>query len=446
MFDRRGLVTRERRYARMQCIASHPNDQSPLSSLHPLLNRIHPYRIVEMVPAQSPFTLPRTGLAPLLASLDIPGEIELPNGTIHSFGDGRPIYRVAFRSQEALRTPMTERSIAEAYVKGRIDIEGHIMSLFNAREHLRDKVPLRQKIQFVSDFLRTATSMNTKAIGEHYSYGNDLYLTFIDKSYRLYSHGIFQKSDSTIENASEHKLESMFQKLGLKKGMRLLDIGGGWGGVTQYCGARGIHVTTLTIAKDSHEFISRLIKERNLPGEVILEDFLDHEPTAPYDHAVMFGVIEHIPNYRRFAKRVWKILKPGGRIYLDGSAAIEKFDVSSFTRDYIWHGTHTYMTVQDVITEILYNGFELIEVSRETRDYGLTMLEWAKRLDANKGEIVAKWGEETYRIFRMFLWGGAHAFRVNSLQAYHLVAERTLSAGPRPSLVRRMKHFVGNLR
>lgn len=399
-----------------------------------------------MAPVHSPFTLPRTGLAPLLSSLDINGEIELPDGTIHLVGDGEPVYRVVFRSEEALRTPMTERSIAEAYVKGRIDLEGSIMSLFSAREHLKDKLSVRQRIQFVFDFFRTATSMNSKAIGEHYSYGDDLYLTFIDKSYRMYSHGLFQNSESTIEDASEHKLESMFQKLGLKKGMRLLDIGGGWGGVAQYCGARGIHVTTLTIAKDSYEFINRLMKERNLPGEVILEDFLNHKPPVSYDHAVMFGVIEHIPNYRRFAKRVWNVLKPGGRLYLDGSAAIEKFDVSSFTRDYIWRGTHTYMTVQDVIAEILHNGFELVEVSRETQDYGLTMLEWAKRLDANKEEIVAKWGEETYRIFRMFLWGGAHAFQVNSLQAYHLVAERTLSSGPRPSLVRRMKHFVGNLR
>lgn len=77
-----------------------------------------------MAPGYSRSMLPRTGLAPLLASLDLPGEIQLPDGTIHSIGSGRPTYRIVFRSKEALQTPMTELCIAEAFVKGDIDIEG----------------------------------------------------------------------------------------------------------------------------------------------------------------------------------------------------------------------------------------------------------------------------------------------------------------------------------
>jgi cyclopropane-fatty-acyl-phospholipid synthase len=390
--------------------------------------------------------LPRTGLAALLAGLDIPGEIQMPNGSIVAIGDGEPIYRVVFRSERALRTPMTELGVGRAFVAGDIEVEGDIGALFDARQRLREKVPLRQKIQFLYDFVRTATKMNAKAIGEHYNRGDDFYLTFIDKRFRFYSQGLFKTPDETIEEASEHKLESMFSALDLKPGMRLLDIGGGWGGVTQYCGARGVHVTTLTVAEDSARYIERLIKENDLPGEVFLQDFLNHRPKKPYDHAVIYGVIEHIPNYARFARTVWDVLKPGGRIYLDASAAVEKFDVSSFTRDYIWRGTHTFMTLQDVMAEFLNHGFEILDVSRETRDYELTMLEWAKRLDLAKDQIIAGWGEETYRVFRLFLWGGTHAFKTNALQAYHLVAERTSSPGPRPSTFRRIIQFLGNLR
>lgn len=397
-----------------------------------------------MAPSHS--MLPRTGFAPLLASLDLPGEIQLPDGAVHSSGSGRPIYRVVFRSKKALQTPMTELSISEAFVKGDIDIEGDIEALFDARARLQDKVPLRQKIQFLYDFARTAIKMNAKAVGEHYNYGDDLYLSYIDKRFRFYSHGLFQSADESIEDASERKLETMFRGLGLKKGMRLLDIGGGWGGVTQYCSARGVHVTTLTLTQGSKDFIDRLIEERDLSGEVYVEDFFTHKPVEPYDHAVMFGVIEHMPNYHRFASKAWDVLKPGGRLYLDGSAAVEKFAVSSFTRAYIWRGTHTYMTVQDVMAEMLYHGFEIVEVVCETRDYELTMLEWAKRLDAAKADIIAGWGEETYRIFRLFLWGGTHAFKTNSLQAYHMIAERTSRPGPRPSMSRRITQFIGNLR
>jgi cyclopropane-fatty-acyl-phospholipid synthase len=399
-----------------------------------------------MAPGYSRSMLPRTGLAPLLAGLDIPGEIQLPGGAIHSVGSGQPSYRIVFRTKKALRTPMTELSIAEAFVSGDIDIEGDIGVMFGVRERIKDKIPIRQKIQFLYDFARAATKMNAKAVDGHYSRGDDFYLTFLDKRFRLYTHGLFKVHDESIEEASEHKLETMFQELGLKDGMRLLDIGGGWGGVTQYCSPRGVHVTTLTIAKDSQKFISRLIEEQDLSGEIFLEDFFNHKPTEPYDHAVIYGVIEHMPNYRRFARSVWKVLKPGGRLYLDGSAAVEKFTISSFARKYIWHGAHTYMALQDVLAEMLYHGFEIIKVTRETRDYELTMLEWAKRLDAAKEDIIAGWGEETYRVFRLFLWGGTHAFKTNSLQAYHFVAERTSSTGPRPSIPRRITQFIGNLR
>jgi cyclopropane-fatty-acyl-phospholipid synthase len=391
-------------------------------------------------------SLPHTGLAALLASLDTPGEIQLPDGTVVATGTGDPRYRVIFRTASALRTPMTELDVGRSYISGEIEVEGDISALFDARERLRNQIPLRQKVRFVYDFLRSATQMNAKAINDHYSYGDDFFLTFMDTRYRLYSHGTFASPDDTLENASGRKLEAMFTALDLKPGMRLLDIGGGWGGVTQYCGARGVHVTTLTIAPDSARYIQRLIAEKDLPGEVFLQDFLVHQPTALYNHAVIYGVIEHIPNYARFAHRVWDVLEPGGRLYLDGSAAVEKFTASAFTRKYIWPGAHAFMTVQDVMAELLFHGFEIVEVKRETRDYELTMLEWARRLERASDQIIARWGAETYRVFRLYLWGGTHAFRTNALQAYHLVAERRPSAGPRPSIVRRMVQFLGSLR
>ncbi|WP_168588759.1 class I SAM-dependent methyltransferase [Saccharopolyspora sp. ASAGF58] len=390
--------------------------------------------------------LPRTGLAALLAAADLPGEIELPCGSIVAVGVGEPRYRMTFRSESALRAPLTELAIGQAFVSGDIDVEGDLGALFGIRTALREEVPMRQRLRFLYDFLRSPLKMNKQAVSAHYGRGDDFYLTFIDKLFRFYSQGLFQHPGETIEEASEHKLETMFAALDLQPGVRLLDIGGGWGGVTQYCGERGVHVTTLTIAEDSANHVRALIADNDLPGEVLLEDFLAHRPVQPYDHAVIYGVIEHLPNYRRFAAKAWDVLKPGGRLYLDASASIQKFSVSSFTRDHIWGGTHTYMTLQDVIAEMLYHGFEVLDVTRETRDYELTMLEWAKRLDAAKDDVVARWGEETYRAFRLFLWGGTHAFNVNALQAYHLVVERTADPGPRPSRLRRLVEFLAGLR
>ncbi|KAL4790486.1 S-adenosyl-L-methionine-dependent methyltransferase [Aspergillus venezuelensis] len=341
---------------------------------------------------------------------------------------------------------MTERAVGEAFIKGNIDVEGDLGALFGARAHLHEKVPLRQKIRFLYDHIRSATKMNSQAIVSHYDRGDDLYHIFTDKDFRLYSHGLFQSPSDSIEDASRHKLDTIWTSLGLRPGMRILDIGGGWGAVTQYFSPQGVHVTTLTVSPSSARYIQKLIEDRGLSGSVYLQDFLDHRPDEPYDAAVSLGSIEHFPDYRRFSRTVYDVLKPGGRLYLDGSAAVTKYAVSSFTRKYIWPGTHTFMTVQDVMGELLLHGFEVDKVICETKDYQLTIAEWARRLDEARDEVIAGWGEQTYRIFRIYLWGGAHAFRVNSLQAYHVVAERTSNLGPRPGTLKRVAQSFGKLR
>jgi cyclopropane-fatty-acyl-phospholipid synthase len=161
---------------------------------------------------------------------------------------------------------------------------------------------------------------------------------------------------------------------------------------------------------------------------------------------VIFGVIEHIPNYRRFCERVWSALKPGGRLYLDASATKEKYAAGAFTRQYTWSGPHSCLALQLMVQELLFHGFEVVRVRRETRDYELTMRHWADRFEAKEDEVIERWNEQLYRAFRVFLRGGSHAFKTNRLQAYSVVAERRLDPGPRPGVVRRFGQFAGSLR
>ena len=372
-------------------------------------------------------------------------ELVLPDGQVARCGAAPPQFRVIVHSERGLAR-LDELSLGQAYVEGLLDIEGDLMALFDVRSRLRDGARLSQKLRFLGQlFLRPPSWVNRKAIGYHYTLGDDFYLSFIDTNHRFYSHCIYHSDDETLEQAAEHKLETMWDALQLKPGMRLLDIGGGWGGVPEYCGARGVHVTSVTLTEDSHRYITRLIRERNLPCEVLLEDFLEHRPERPYDAIVIYGVIEHIPAYRRFCARAWECLAPGGRLYMDASASKEKFEMSAFTRRYIWHGTHTFLAVQDMVQELLFHGFQLLEVVHDTRDYELTILEWARRFDANHDFIAGRWGEPLWRAFRIYLWGGGHAFRVDRLQAYHLVARRGEGPGPRPGNLRRAWNFVRGL-
>lgn len=383
-----------------------------------------------------------TALAHLLRAAEIPCEIVLPSGECVRGSTGAPAFRAIVRSDRALRR-LDEYSLACAYVDGEIDLEGSMLAVLDLRKSIGSRLPFWLAARFFADlFFRPSTWINQRSIADHYSFGDDFYLSFTDRDYHFYSHCVFHRDDETLEEAAEHKLEQMFEALRLKPGMRLLDIGGGWGAVMKYCAPRGVHVTSLTLVGDSYGFIEKQARELGLDGQVLLEDFLVHAPDEPYDAVLIYGVIEHIPMYRRFAEQVWRCLKPGGLLYVDASATKQKFDMSPFTRRFTWHGTHTFLCLQDLLAELLYAGMQIVRVREETRDYELTMRHWAERFDAQRDTIVARWGENVYRAHRMFLWGGCHAFRNDWLQAYHLVARRGPSPGPRPGVLTRAKDAV----
>jgi len=373
-------------------------------------------------------------------------EIRLQNGELIRFGSEEPRFRVTVSDNKVLVGILDELSAAEAYIQGKLDIEGDMIALIELGQKLKDNTLFADALKFWYTLLFGNTiQANRTAIKSHYGFGNDFYLSFLDSKYRLYSQALFESAEESLETASERKLETCFRELNLSPGMRVLDIGGGWGSATEYFGSRGVNLTTLTIGDDSYQYITDLIQRKQLPCRVLLQDFLDHRPEAPYDAVMTFGAIEHVPNYRKFAEQVWRCLKPSGLIYIDGSASVEKYDMGSFARRYVWPGTHTFMSLSELTQELLYNGFQVLTVRNESREYELTALHWAKRLEAHKNPIVQGWGDPLYRTFRLYLWGTVHAFQTDLLQAYHLVARRKTDAGSRPGRLRRTRSFFRDL-
>ncbi len=374
-------------------------------------------------------------------------EVEFPDGTTLRTSAAEIDFRVVFATVESMEIPLTEWAIGKAYITGEIDIEGDMWAVLSLRNSLPTGVAIGDAAKFAATlFLKSPQRANHAAIHDHYTLGDDFYLTFVDERYRFYSHCLFHDDDETLEEAAEHKLENMWNALELKPGMRVLDIGGGWGGIGEYCSPRGVQVTSVTLVEESAKYIKALAERKGLDTQVVLGDFLNFRTSEPFDHVVIYGVIEHIPNYGKFCENVWRVLKPAGRLYMDASATKQKYAMSPVTRAFTWTGHHTFLCLQEMVQELLFHGFEIVEVKRETHDYELTITQWAERLENARPQIIRRWGEEVYRTFRVFLWGGAHAFRTNRLQAYHLVAERRLDRGPRPGLGRRLVGFVASLR
>ena len=121
---------------------------------------------------------------------------------------------------------------------------------------------------------------------------------------------------------SDDKLSAAVSRVfDARPGMRLLDIGAGWGAMTETAGKRGIDTTSLTISRRSEAYVRDLITAQGLPARVIREHLLEYRPDRPYDAIVNLGVSEHLPDYAATLACYERLLVPGGKIYLDACSS-----------------------------------------------------------------------------------------------------------------------------
>ena len=317
-----------------------------------------------------------------------------------------------------------ESAIALAYLAGSLDFEGDMLELFRLRGSLKDRHPLSRFFHVrMRSFLFGQIKSDRKWIAQHYDYEQDFYLLFLDKSVRAYSQAIFLDDDELLEPAMERKMEFAMEACRIRPGDRVLDIGGGWGSFVEYAGSRGARVVSLTLSGESENFIKRIIAERNLSCTVHREHFFEHQAEKPYDAIVNMGVTEHLPDYERTIQQYARLIKPGGRVYLDASACRAKHNFSSFIYRYVYPGNPSPMCLHDYLKELSCSMFELKELHNDRKSYYLTALWWVKNLERSRHEIVRRWGEPLFRKFQLYLWGTVHAFKHDIMCAYRLVLE-----------------------
>ena len=359
----------------------------------------------------------------------IPLEIRLWGGYTYRFGEEEPTVKVLVKDRkglEALRR-LDELRICEAYMNGSLDVMGDMMGFVSLRRMLSDSHPLSYLWQRIAPWFIGRIPTDQRAIAAHYDFANEFYLQFLDPT-RCYSQAVFERDDEALETAQRRKLDFAIDACRLKPGDRVLDVGGGWGSFTEYAGQRGIQVTSLTISRQSEAFLADLIQRRQLPCRVVNQDFLAHSPPEPYDAMVILGVMEHLPDYPAVLRQFQRLLKPGGRIYLDASAFREKYAKPTFIARYIFPADHAYFCLHEFLTAAAKTPMDVLAVHNDRHSYFLTCKAWAENLEAARDDIIRRWGEALYRRFRLYLWGSAYAFLSHGMEAFRVVLERPLEA------------------
>jgi len=256
----------------------------------------------------------------------------------------------------------------------------------------------------------------------HYDLGRDLFTAMLDPT-MAYSCGYWAEA-TTLEAAQEAKLDLICRKLGLEPGMRLLDIGCGWGSLMRFAAERyGVTCVGLTISRDQAEFGRE--RCRDLPVTFLLADYREFHPDAyggPFDRVASVGMFEHVGvrNYPVFFRVARHALKPDGLFLLHTIGKRKPGrGVDPWIEKYIFPNGE--LPALSDLTRAAEAQFVIEDLHNFGADYDKTLIAWYHRFHAAWPQLQARYGERFYRMWRYYLLVCAGSFRARDNQLWQVV-------------------------
>ncbi|BBG29908.1 cyclopropane fatty acyl phospholipid synthase [Zymobacter palmae] len=312
--------------------------------------------------------------------------------------------------------------LGEAYMDGWWDcerIDEMVTRLLRAGLGDRaESVWVRMLYAFQATFTNLQSRTRAYIVGEkHYDLGNDLFQKMLDET-MCYSCAYWKEAD-TLHDAQLAKLDLIARKLELKPGMKVLDIGCGWGSFAEFAARQyGCHVTGITISKEQ----AQLARERcqGLPVEIILEDY--RELTGTFDRIVSIGMFEHVghKNYSTYFKTAKRLLAKDGLFLLHTIGTnTSHLGADPWINKYIFPNGILPSVAQLIKpTEHL---FVMEDWQNLGPDYDRTLMAWHERFEEAWPSLSDRYNERTYRMFRYYLLICAATFRARSTQLWQVV-------------------------
>ncbi|MBJ6122544.1 SAM-dependent methyltransferase [Sphingomonas mollis] len=322
---------------------------------------------------------------------------------------------------------------AEAFMDGRLVIDrGDIRDLVNLLKgnspwergsSLRPAAPIRLLGQVVHRLDRINMARRSKRnVAHHYDLSDRLYDLFLDAD-RQYSCAYFTDAANTLERAQADKKAHIAAKLLLKPGMKVLDIGCGWGGMALYLHAKtGAEVLGVTLSEEQLKVARRRAEDAGVADKVKFELIDYRAVTGTFDRIVSVGMFEHVgpAHYGAFFRQCRALLADDGVMLLHTIGRMGGPGVTdTFTTKYIFPGGYN-----PALSEIVrgYEGTKLIPTDIEVLrlHYALTIDQWYDRTVAAREQIVALYDERFYRLWTFYLAGAAAAFRTGGMVNYQV--------------------------
>jgi cyclopropane-fatty-acyl-phospholipid synthase len=262
----------------------------------------------------------------------------------------------------------------------------------------------------------------------HYDIGNDLYEAMLDRR-MLYTCALWSTGARTLDEAQEAKLALVCTKLDLRPGMRVLDLGCGWGGFAAYAAEHhGVEVVGLTVSREQVRFARE--RYAHLPIDIRLDDYRNAD--GCFDRVVSIGLLEHVgpKNYRDYMELVDRCLAPDGVAFVHTiTGNRQRPHIDTWFDRYIFPNAALPSLAQLVLAM---EGLFIVEdVHNIGEDYDLTLLAWFARFDAAWPELRGRYDERFYRMWKFYLLASAGSFRARAQQLVQIVMTRRGTHAPR---------------
>ena len=385
-----------------------------------------------------------------LSTLSVPITLQLPDGRQVAKPGSR--VTLAFNEWSALAKLAGRQigAIGEAYVEGRVQIEGAMRDLFDAAAGLLPGNPAETNTGWWSRMQRRAKSRGSHSLGKdaaqvefHYDVSDDFYALWLDPR-RVYSCAYFRDEAMTLAQAQEAKLDHICRKLMLKPGERYLDIGSGWGALLMWAAEHyGVDATGITLSKNQHAHVQRLIEEKGLQGRVRVElrDYRELETDKPYDKISSIGMFEHVgsANMPTYFHKIHALLAPGGLVMNHGITSGQLnyqqlgAGMGDFIEKYIFPGGEL-LHVTHVLRETAAAGLEMVDTENLRPHYARTLWAWSDSLEAQLDaarEVLERSGgkqgenaERILRAYRLYLAGSAMSFEQGWISLHQMLSTR----------------------
>jgi cyclopropane-fatty-acyl-phospholipid synthase len=252
---------------------------------------------------------------------------------------------------------------------------------------------------------------------KHYDLGNDLFVNMLDKRL-VYSCAYWQDAPN-LDIAQENKLEMICRKLGLQPGMKVLDIGCGWGSFARYAAEKyGVNVVGITVSKEQVELAQTLCA--GLAVEIRLQDY--REVNEKFDRIVSVGMIEHVgyKNYRTYMEVARRSLNDDGLFLLHtigGNTSVKSLD--PWINKYIFPNGMLPSIQQ--LSRSVEGLFVMEDWHNFSADYDKTLMAWYANLEQNWDNLKSKYDERFHRMWKYYLLSCAGSFRARSNQLWQIV-------------------------